>query len=50
MKGVKPDKIITLEDSEDEYGDPTIYLWTTPLKREDTGLTVREQDGLGPLN
>ena len=50
MKGVKPDKIITIKDSEDDYGDHTIYLWTTPLKREDTGATARKQDGLGPLN
>jgi hypothetical protein len=34
MKGVKPDKIITIEDTEDEYGDHTIYLWTTPLNKE----------------
>ena len=35
MKGVKPDKVITIKDKEDEYGDHTIYLWTTPLKKED---------------
>ena len=35
MRGVKPDKVITIEDDEDEYGDHTIYLWTTPLKKED---------------
>jgi len=35
MKGVKPDKVITIEDEDDEYGDHTIYLWTTPLKKED---------------
>ncbi|MCF7975169.1 MAG: class I SAM-dependent methyltransferase [Phycisphaerae bacterium] len=34
MKGVKPDKIVTIEDTEDEYGDHTIYLWTTPLNKE----------------
>jgi len=35
MEGVKPDKIITIEDEEDDYGDHTVYLWTTPLKKED---------------
>ena len=35
MKGVKPDKVITIEDDEDDYGNHTIYLWTTPLKKED---------------
>ena len=35
MRGVQPDKIITIEDDEDDYGDHTIYLWTTPLKRTD---------------
>ena len=35
MRGVKPDKVITIEDDEDEYGDHTIYLWTTPLKKAD---------------
>ena len=35
MEGVKPDKVVTIEDEEDEYGDHTIYLWTTPLKKED---------------
>jgi hypothetical protein len=35
MRGVKPDKIVTIEDDEDDYGDHTVYLWTTPLKRED---------------
>lgn len=34
MEGVKPDQVITIEDSEDEYGDHTIYLWTTPLNKE----------------
>ena len=35
MEGVKPDKVITIEDEEDDYGNHTIYLWTTPLKKED---------------
>jgi ribosomal protein L11 methylase PrmA len=34
MKWWKPDKIVTIEDKEDEYSDHTIYLWTTPLKSE----------------
>ena len=35
MKGVKPDKVVTIEDEDDDYGDHTVYLWTTPLKKED---------------
>jgi tRNA G37 N-methylase Trm5 len=34
MKGVKPDKVVTIPDEKDDYGDHTIYLWTTPLKKE----------------
>jgi hypothetical protein len=34
MKGVTPDQVITLEDTEDDYGDHTLYLWTTPLNKE----------------
>lgn len=34
MKGVKPDQVITLDANGDPYGDHTIYLWTTPLKKE----------------
>jgi len=34
MEGVTPDQVITIEDPEDAYGDHTLYLWTTPLKRE----------------
>jgi len=34
MKGVKPDKVVKIPDEKDDYGDHTIYLWTTPLKRE----------------
>ncbi len=33
MRGVIPDKVVTIKDEEDVYGDHTIYLWTTPLKR-----------------
>jgi len=35
MKGVKPDKVVTIPDENDDYGDRTVYLWTTPLKKED---------------
>lgn len=34
MKGVKPDKVVKI-NSDNEYSDHTIYLWTTPLKKED---------------
>jgi SAM-dependent methyltransferase len=34
MRGVKPDKVVTIQDERDRYGDHTIYLWTTPLKKE----------------
>lgn len=34
MEGVKPDKVLKIADEKDDYGDHTIYLWTTPLKRE----------------
>jgi precorrin-6B methylase 2 len=37
MKGVKPDKTVIIPDEEDDYGDHTIYLWTTPLKKEKAG-------------
>ena len=34
MKGIKPDKVVTIEDEDDDYGNHTVYLWTTPLKKE----------------
>jgi SAM-dependent methyltransferase len=34
MKGVKPDKVVTIQDEKDDYGDHTIYLWTTPLNKQ----------------
>ena len=34
MRGVKPDKVVKVT-SDDEYDEHTIYLWTTPLKKED---------------
>ncbi len=33
MEGVKPDKVVKLESDEDNITH-TIYLWTTPLKKE----------------
>lgn len=37
MKGVKPDKVVTIE-SKNGGGEHTVYLWTTPLKK------VKEED------
>ena len=34
MKGVKPDKVVKV-NSDNEWDEHTIYLWTTPLKIED---------------
>ncbi len=33
MEGVTPDKVVKLPPG-DEYGTHTVYLWTTPLKKE----------------
>jgi len=33
MRGVKPDKVVKVT-SDNEYDEHTIYLWTTPLKKE----------------
>ena len=33
MQGIKPDKVVTFT-SDSGYGEHTVYLWTTPLKRE----------------
>lgn len=33
MRGVTPDKVVKI-NSDNEYSDHTIYLWTTPLKKE----------------
>ncbi|MFC1552589.1 SAM-dependent methyltransferase [Candidatus Latescibacterota bacterium] len=35
MRGVTPDKVITF-DKDSGYGSHTIYLWTTPLKMDDS--------------
>ena len=32
MEGIKPDKVVTMFSSEDQF-EHTIYLWTTPLKK-----------------
>jgi hypothetical protein len=34
MRGVKPDKVVTVT-TDDSYDQHTVYLWTTPLKKED---------------
>ena len=34
MRGVTPDKVVKI-NSDNEYSGHTIYLWTTPLKKED---------------
>jgi len=33
MEGVKPDKIVKVR-SRDGFGEKTVYLWVTPLKKE----------------
>jgi len=33
MEGIKPDKVVKMFSSEDQF-EHTIYLWTTPLKKE----------------
>jgi endoglucanase len=33
IRGVKPDKVVEI-DAKEGYGPHTIYLWTTPLKKE----------------
>ena len=39
MKGVQPDKVITVK-TENQYYEKTVYLWTTPLKfiKDDGGV------------
>jgi len=39
MVGVKPDKVVTLVSKEDKY-EHNIYLWTTPLNKEDRQVDV----------
>jgi hypothetical protein len=33
MDGIKPDKVVALISREDQ-SEHTIYLWTTPLRKE----------------
>jgi protein-L-isoaspartate O-methyltransferase len=40
MKGVQPDQVVTVKDAEGPYDDHTVFLWTTPLKKE----VVTEED------
>jgi len=35
MRGVKPDKVVEINSEEEEWNVHTVYLWTTPLKKED---------------
>ena len=35
MKGVKPDKVIQVHSSDGDWDEHTVYLWTTPLKKEE---------------
>ena len=35
MKGVKPDKVVKVNSEEEDWDVHTVYLWTTPLKKED---------------
>jgi len=35
MRGVKPDKVVKVTSDDGYDGEHTIYLWTTPLKKED---------------
>lgn len=34
MKGVKPDKVVEITTSDQNWNEHTIYFWTTPLKKE----------------
>ncbi len=34
MRGITPDRVITVEDTEDADRTHRIYLWTTPLRKE----------------
>jgi precorrin-6B methylase 2 len=37
MRGVKPDKVETVETVDGEFGSQkTVYLWTTPLKKDES--------------
>jgi tRNA A58 N-methylase Trm61 len=34
MKGVKPDKVVEVNTENEDWDAHTVYLWTTPLKKE----------------
>lgn len=34
MEGVKPDQVVEIKSSGENWNEHTIYLWTTPLKKE----------------
>jgi len=34
MEGVKPDQVVEVKSSGESWNEHTIYLWTTPLKKE----------------
>ena len=46
MEGVKPDKVVKLTSSKDQ-AEHKIYLWTTPLKREQEILTPVPNNSFG---
>lgn len=35
MEGIKPDEVVKMFSSEDLF-EHTVYLWTTPLKKENS--------------
>jgi len=35
MRGVKPDKVVEVTTSDQNWNEHQVYLWTTPLKKED---------------
>jgi hypothetical protein len=35
MKGVKPDKVVEVNSEDEDWDTHTVYLWTTPLKKDD---------------
>jgi len=45
MKGVKPDKVLTLISNEDQ-AEHKVYLWTTPLKKREKRKRARDAGGL----
>jgi SAM-dependent methyltransferase len=49
MKGVEPDKVVTVSTDEGGYSDEhTVYLWTTPLKK--TSEMSKAREALRDLN